>query len=75
MGTSGCKIQCCNYLIFSQYVLTNEKFDYWRLVLIGVILYHDCTSQEGAHGSISFQQRATAFNNVQQNFFDDGPSK
>ena len=46
-----------------------------RLVLIGVILYHGCTSQEGSHGSISFQQRAIAFNNVQLNFFYDGPSE
>ena len=74
-GASGCKIQRCKNLIFSQYVLTNGKFGYWRLVLIGVILYHGCTSQEGSHGSTSFQQCATAFNNVQLNFFDDGPSK
>ena len=40
-----------------------------------VILYHSCTSSEGSHGSASFQQRATAFNNVQLNFFDNGPSK
>ena len=45
------------YLIYSQYVLTNGEIGYWRLVLIGVNLYHSYTSPEGSHGSTSFQQR------------------
>ncbi|WP_240141902.1 hypothetical protein, partial [Bacteroides xylanisolvens] len=74
-AASDYKNDCYKYLIYSQYILTNEETGYWRLVLIGVNLYHSCTSPEGSHGSISFQQRATAFNSVQINFFDDGPSK
>ena len=74
-AASDYKNDCYKYLIYSQYILTNEETGYWRLVLIGVNLYHSCTSPEGSHGSIFFQQRATAFNSVQINFFDDGPSK
>lgn len=72
---NGCKNQRCKTLIYRQYLLTNGKFGYWRLALFGVILYRSCTTLEGSHGTTTFQQRATAFKSVQQNFFDYGPSK
>ena len=62
---NGSKNLAYKTLINSEQVLTRRDFAYCHFVLIGVNLYHICTSKGGSHGSTTFQQCATVFNSVQ----------
>lgn len=62
---NGSKNLAYKTLINSEQVLTRSDFAYCHFVLIGVNLYHICTSKGGSHGSTTFQQCATVFNSVQ----------